>query len=87
MSLLQKKYVKEELIGGQFFVESSLEAAFATEFPAISTETKKKASARIMQTTEATPNRVNISNNFRIFYWLNLKINKFLIFYFKIAFH
>ena len=64
MSLLQKKYMKEELIGGQFFVESSLESAFATEFPAISTETKKKASARIMQTTTATPNRVKISNNF-----------------------
>ena len=56
--------MKEELIGGQFFVESSLESAFATEFPAISTETKKKASARIMQTTTATPNRVKISNNF-----------------------
>lgn len=76
MSLLQKKYVKEELIGGQFFVESSLEPAFASEFPAISTETKKKASARIMQTTDATPSKVKISNDCIV-----------LLFCHQIAFH
>jgi hypothetical protein len=38
--------MKEELFGGQFFVESELKPTFSTEFPAISSHT-----ARILDTT------------------------------------